>query len=163
MSDNVTLEEAKDGLEALGEWMECRYHVHFIGIPIQKWKMPRKEKNFFTCYAMNVVLESEGFRCLKSQNLEDVNAFIKILGKVGAKRTSSLVQNTLESLRNNIPCDENKCTSAYYSNFKRERVWLKMLDYVGRSIYMSYLEKAQRIYEDGKNIFDFKEWQSITK
>jgi hypothetical protein len=163
MSGKVTHQEARDGLESLGEWMEYRYHVHFIGIPIHNWKMPRKEKNFFTCYVMNVVLESEGFRCLKTQNPKDLNIFIRILSKVGAKRTSLLVQNTLESLMKNLPCDQDKCTSEYYRTFEREKVWLKLLDYVSQSIYMRYLKRAQEIAKAGGSIFDYKEWQLTSK
>lgn len=159
MTDEVTLEDARDSLEALGQWMECRYHIHFIGQPIQKWKMPAKEKAFFTCYAMNLVVESEGATCLKNQKAEDVGAFVQILKKVGAKKTALLVQSALETFDGRANGNEDNSANDYYRAFAEEKVWLRLLDFVGRGIYMRYLEKAQRIEQAGENIFDHKQWQ----
>ena len=135
MSD-VSLQEAKEGLESLGMWMDTRHNSRFVGTPIQTWKIPRKEKGFFTVYAMNLMLESDGFDSLIEQKPEDVEAFIDLLHRLGAKKTSTFVRRTIAVLRSEAPCDEDKCTSEYYDLFKREKVWLKLLDYVGRRIYV---------------------------
>src|ERR1700739_4669000 len=102
----VTLEDAKEGLKSLGMWMDSRYNSSFVGTPIQEWDMPRKEKAFFTVYAMNLVLESDGFDCLVSQEPEDVEAFIDLLRRLGAKKTSAFVRSTLAALRSKTPCNE---------------------------------------------------------
>ena len=159
MNDEITVEEAKEGLESLGMWMESRYHLHFIGLPIQQWKMPPKEKAFFTFYAMNIALESDGFDCLKNQPAEDVKEFIKMLKKLDAKKTAALVQTTLERLRNGAACDEDGCTEKYYDIVAREKTWVKLLDYVGRKIFVWHLEEAQQIESSGRNAFDPKAWQ----
>ena len=155
---NVTVQEAKEGLESIGMWMDARYNSRFVGTPIQTWDMPRKEKGFFTVYAMNLVLESDGFECLVAQKPEDVDAFIDLLRRLGAKKTSAFVSNTLAALRSKAPCDEDRCTSEYYDLFEREKVWLKLLDYVGRRIYVSYVLRAQAIQDAGGNLFNPKEW-----
>ena len=59
MSD-VTVREAKEGLESIGMWMDAQYNSRFVGTPIQTWDMPRKEKEFFTVFAMNLMLEGMG-------------------------------------------------------------------------------------------------------
>jgi hypothetical protein len=159
MNDEITVEEAKEGSESLGMWMESRYHLRFIGLPIQQWEMPPKEKEFFTFYAMNIVMESEGFDSLKNQPVEDVKAFTKMLKKLGAKKTADLVETTLEQLRGGASCDEDEGTEKYYDLVAREKAWVKLLDYVGRKIFMWYLEKAQLIGSSGGNTFDPKAWQ----
>ena len=83
MSNNITVQEAKEGLESIGMWMDARYNSRFVGTPIQTWDMPRKEKGFFTVYAMNLVLESDGFECLAGQKREDVETFIALLSRLG--------------------------------------------------------------------------------
>ena len=90
MSDDITVQEARDGLESIGIWMDARYNSRFVGTPIQTWDMPRKEKGFFTVYAMNLVLESDGFDSLVGQKSEDVKAFIELLRHLGAKRPQRL-------------------------------------------------------------------------
>ena len=142
-------------------WMDTRHNSRFVGTPIQTWDIPRKEKGFFTVYAMNLVLESDGFDCLVGQKPEDVEAFIHLLHRLGAKKTSAFVAATLTALRTKSPCDEDKCTSEYYELFEREKVWLKLLDYMGRRIYMRYLLRAQAIEEAGENMFDPKQWTDL--
>jgi hypothetical protein len=159
MVKNVSLEEAKEGLESLGMWMDARYNSRFVGTPIQEWDMPRKEKGFFTVYAMNLVLESDGFDCFVGQKSDDVEAFIHLLQKLGAKKTATFVRSTLTALKTKQPCDEDKCTSDYYKLFEREKIWLKLLDYVGRPIYVRYVLRAQAIQDAGQNIFDARQWQ----
>jgi len=159
MGDKVNQEEAREGLESLGMWMESRYHIHFIDVPIRKWDMPLKEKNFFTVYAMNVALESDGFSCLAGQKAVDVEAFIDLLHWLGAKKTSAFVRRTLTELSRKSPDDESKRTSQYYGLFERDKVWLKLLEYVGSRIYLSYFRKAQAIHDAGKNMFDPAQWQ----
>jgi hypothetical protein len=159
MSDDVTIQEAKEGLGSIGMWMDARYNSRFVGTPIQTWDMPRKEKDFFTVYAMNLVLECDGFDGLVGQKAEDVKAFIDLLQCFGAKKTSVFVQSTLSALRSKSPCDEDRCTEEYYKLFKREKVWLKLLDHIGRRIYMSYVHRAQAIEDAGGNLFDPKQWQ----
>jgi hypothetical protein len=156
---SVTLNDAKDGLESLGMWMDSRYNSRFIGTPIQTWDMPRKEKGFFTVYAMNLVLESDGFECLSGQKPQDVEAFILLLHRLGAKKTSAFVRSTLAALNDKTASEEDTATSEYYDLFKREKVWLKLLDYVGRRIYMRYLSRAQAIDAAGGSIFNPQEWQ----
>ena len=155
----VTLDEAKEGLESLGMWMDSRYNSRFVGTSIQTWDMPPKEKGFFTVYAMNLVLESDGFECLSGQKSEDVKAFIDLLHRLGAKKTSAFVRETLAGLSSKTPSEEDECTSQYYDLFERDKVWLKLLDYVGRSIYMRYVARAQAIDAAGGSIFNPAEWQ----
>jgi hypothetical protein len=159
MSDKMTTEKVKVGLESLGMWMESRYSLRYSGLQIQKWEMPRKEKEFFTFYAMNLVLESNGFDNLKDQEPADVNAFVMFLEKLGAKKTSLLVRNTLDKLKDGRPCDENKCTQQYYDSVAREKIWLSLLDHVGLDVYRWYLERAEQIENSGGNSFDPKLWQ----
>ena len=154
----ITVQDAKEGLESIGMWMDARYNSRFVGTPIQIWDMPPKEKGFFTVYAMNLVLESDGFDCLASQKQEDVEAFIDLLRRLGAKKTSAFVRSTLAALKAMTPADEDRCTSEYYDQFESEKVWLKLLDYIGRRIYMSYVLRAQAIEDAGGNIFNPKEW-----
>jgi hypothetical protein len=158
MSNDITVQEAREGLESIGMWMDARYNSRFVGTPIQTWSMPRKEKGFFTVYAMNLVLESDGFDCLATQKQEDVEAFMDLLGRLRAKETSAFVRSTLAALKSKTSCDEDKCTSEYYELFEREKVWLKLLDYLGRRIYLSYVLRVQAIEEAGGNIFNPKEW-----
>ena len=159
MSDDVRLQEAKEGLESLGMWMDTRHNSRFVGTPIQTWNIPEKEKGFFTVYAMNLVLESDGFDSLVEQKAEDVEAFIGLLQSQGAMKTSAFVRSTVAALRSKTPCDEDECTSEYYDLFEHDRVWLKLLDYVGRRIFVSYVLKAQAIEEAGGNTFDPKQWE----
>lgn len=158
MSD-ITVQEAKEGLESIGMWMDARYNSRFVGTPIQTWDMPRKEKEFFTVYAMNLMLESDGFDWLVGQEPQDVEAFIDLLRRLGAKKTSAFVQSTLAALRSKTPCDEHGCTNEYYTLFESEEVWLKLLDHLGRRIYVSYVLRAQAIEEAGQSTFDAKQWQ----
>ena len=154
----ITVHEAKEGLESIGMWMDSRYNSRFVGTPIQTWEMPRKEKGFFTIYAMNLVLESDGFESLATQKQEDVKAFIDLLGRLGAKKTSAFVRTTLVALKSRKPSGDYKCTSEYYKLFEREKVWLKLLEYIGRGIYVSYVLRAQAIMDAGGNTFNPKEW-----
>jgi hypothetical protein len=139
--------------------MDARYNSRFVGTPIQTWEMPPREKDFFTVYAMNLMLESDGFDSLAGQKPEDVEAFIDLLQRLGAKKTSAFVQSTLAALRSKTPCDEDGCTSEYYNLFESEEVWLKLLDHLGRRIYVSYVLRAQAIEVAGQSIFDPKQWQ----
>jgi hypothetical protein len=159
MSDGPTNQEAKEGLESIGMWMDARYNIRFVGTPIQTWNIPPKEKDFFTVYAMNLVLESDGFAALVGQDLKDVEAFVDLLRQLGAEKTSEFVQSTLAALKSKTPCDEYESTSKYYKLFESEKVWLKLMDLLGRGIYMSYVFRAQAISEAGGNIFDPKQWQ----
>lgn len=159
MTDGLTNQEAKDGLQSIGMWMDARYNSRFVGTPIQTWDMPRKEKEFFTIYAMNLMLESDGFDGLADQKQEDVKAFVDLLQHLGANKTSDFVQSTLAALKSKSPCDEYEYTSKYYEIFEGEKVWLKLMDHLGRRIYLSYLFRAQAISEAGGNIFDPKQWQ----
>ena len=58
-----------------------------------------------------------------------------------------------------MPCDTRERTSAYYGLAERETVWLKLLDYLGERIYMSYVNRADEIHAAGGHIFNSKEWQ----
>jgi len=157
---SVTLQEAKDGLSSVGMWMDLRYNSGgFVGKPIQTWDMLAKEREFFTVYAMNLVLESDGFDSLVGQEPQDVEAFIGLLRHLGAKKTSDFVQSTLATLRSKAPCDEDGCTSKYYEFFESEQVWLKLLDHLGRRIYMGYVTRAEAIHAAGQNVFDAKQWR----
>src|SRR4051812_30531205 len=122
MSD-VTVEEAKEGLESIGMWMDARYNSRFVGTPIQTWDMPSKEKVFFTVYAMNLMLECDGFESLAGQKPEDVERFIVLLRKLGAKKTAAFVQSTLAALSSKTPREEYECTREYYKLFESEKVW----------------------------------------
>jgi len=108
---------------------------------------------------MNLVLESDGFECLASQERHDLKAFIRMLTRLEAKKTSAFVQATLATLKRKTPSEENKCTSKYYDFFERDRVWLRLLDYVGPRIYMRYSLRAQAIDAAGGSILNPKEWQ----
>lgn len=160
MSKASDSREAREACELLGQFMDFRY-LRRTARPIQRWQIPAREKKFFTCFAMNVVLEGDGFECLVSQHLEDVQAFIDILGAIGAKKTSKLVSDTVTALRNNAPCDENKHTSAYYSLVRRDRVWPKLVNHVGHGLFVRYFKKAQEIGEE--NIFNPKIWERVWK
>jgi hypothetical protein len=155
----VTLKEAKEALEPLGDWMDSRYNHINVKPPIQGWDMPRKEKDFFTVYAMNLVLESDGFECLGEQEPEDIRAFIRLLNRLGAKKTSAFVRTALATLKKKTPAEENECTSEYYRLFKRDKVWLRLLDHIGPRIYMRYFLRAQAIDAAGGSIFNPKEWR----
>jgi hypothetical protein len=155
----VTLKEAKEALESLGDWMDSRYNRIDIEPPIQGWEMPRRERDFFTVYAMNLVLESDGFECLAEQASKDIEAFLRILRRLGAKETSSFVDSTLRTLKSKTPADEDECTSRYYSLYKREKVWLRLLDFIGARIYLRYFRHAEAIDAAGGSIFNPKEWQ----
>ena len=157
--DSITVQEAREGLAFIGIWMDARYNSRFVETPIQEWDMPRKEKGFFTVYAMNLVLESDGFDCLAGQEPVDVEAFIALLHRLGAKKTSIFVHKTLVVLKTKTRRERNTCTSEYYDLFKREKVWLKLLDYLGQRIYMNYLLRAQAIDASGENLFDPKQWR----
>jgi|SRR6185503_10386002 len=158
MSD-VTVQEAKEGLESIGMWMDARYNSRFVGTPIQTWDMPPREKDFFTVYAMNLMLESDGFDSLVEQQPADVEAFIELLHRLGARQTSAFVRSTLAALEANTPCDEDECTSKYYDMFESEKVWVRLLDHLGRRIYTSYVLRAHEIDAAGESIFDAKQWQ----
>ena len=166
MSD-VTVQEAKEGLESIGMWMDARYNSRFVGTPIQTWDMPRKEKEFFTVYAMNLMVESDGFNALIDQESVDVDAFVGLLHRLGAKNTSDYVRTTVTNLRSMHPKsssqddndDEDDPAIEYYDLFEDEQVWVKLLNHLGRSIYVSYLLRAQAIDAAGQNIFDPKQWQ----
>lgn len=155
----ITVQEAKEGLESIGMWMDARYNSRFVGTPIQTWDMPAKEKNFFTVYAMNLMIESDGFDSLVEQQQVDVEAFMELLDRIGAKETAALVRTTIASLKNKTPFDRDKRTSEYCDIFERERVWPRLFDHLGRRIYTSYVLRAQAIASAGENIFDAKQWQ----
>ncbi|MEO5803423.1 MAG: hypothetical protein ABIR24_07820 [Verrucomicrobiota bacterium] len=159
MSNDVELQEAKEGLESLGMWMDARHNSRFVGTPIQTWDIPKKEKGFFTVYAMNLVLESNGFEGLAAQETEDVGAFIDLLHRIGAKKTSAFIKHTVAAMTSKASCDKDKCTSDYYDLFERDKVWLKILDYVGRRIFVGYLLKAQAIEDAGGSTFDPQQWE----
>ncbi len=139
--------------------MDSRYNRRDVEPPIQTWDMPRKEKEFFTVFAMNLVLESDGFESLANQEPKDIQAFIRLLARLGAKQTSAFVRETLKDLKSKTPAEENECTSKYYGFFKREKVWLKLLDHIGPRIYMRYYFRAQAIDAAGGSIFNPKEWR----
>ena len=143
----------------MGMFVELRYDNQRVDQPIQKWKMPAIEKGFFTCYAMNLCLESDGFDCLANQKTEDVRAFIRILKQLGASKTSEIVGETIQALRKKKPCDTGERTSAYYRTAERETLWLKLLDYVGERIHTAYVNRAEEIHTAGRSIFSSKEWQ----
>ena len=159
MGNKITNKQAKEGLEAIGMWMDARYNSRFVGTPIQTWDIPRKEKNFFTVYAMHLMVESDGLESLTQQKKKDVAAFIRLLRSLGAKKTATLVRAKLTTLRKKDSGEKYKCTTNYYNLFEREKVWLKLLHYIGRRIYVSYVLRAQAIEESGGNIFDPKQWQ----
>jgi len=155
----VTLKEAKEALMNLGDWMDSRYNRIDVEPPIQAWDMPLKEKAFFTVFAMNLVLESDGFECLAEQAQKDIQAFIRLLQRLGAKKTSAFVRVTLKTLKSKTPSEESECTSKYYDLFRRERVWLRLLDQLGARIYLRYFRRAEAIDAAGGSIFNPKEWR----
>jgi hypothetical protein len=155
----VTVKEAQEGLASIGMWMDARYNSRFVGTPIQTWDMLPKERDFFTVYAMNLTLEGDGFGSLVEQQPSDVEAFIELLHRLGAEQTSAFVRSTVAALRAKTPCDEDDCTSKYYDLFETEKVWVRLLDHLGRRIYMSYVLRAQAIDTAGGSIFDPKQWQ----
>ena len=154
----LTLNEAQEGFQTLGLWMGTRYN-RFAEDPIQKWDMPPREKDFFTVYAMNLVLESDGFDSLAAQEPEDVQAFIRLLDKLGAANTSAFVRNTLATLKSKTPDEKDKCASNYYKVFERDEVWLKLVDLIDIPTYTRYSLKAQAIEAAAGDIFDPAEWQ----
>lgn len=156
----VTVQEAKEGLESIGMWMDARYNSRFVGTPIQTWDMLPKEKNFFTVYAMNLMLQSDGFNSLVEQQHSDVEAFIELLHRLGARKTSTFVRSTVAALRAKTLCDEEDCTNKYYELFESEQVWLQLLDHLGRRIYLSYVLRAQVIEAAGESTFDPTQWQA---
>lgn len=159
MANELTLKEATDGMNFLGMCMETRHNHVDVEAPIQTWDMPKKEKEFFTVFAMNVVLEGDGFECLAEQHSPDLEAFIRLLKRIGAQKTSAFVKSTLATLKNLAPAEEDQRTSKYYALFKRDKVSLKLLDYVGGRIYLSYYLRAQAIDTAGGSIFNPKEWK----
>jgi hypothetical protein len=155
----ITNAEAKEGLEAVGMWMDTRYNSRFVGTPIQTWEMPPKEKGFFTVYAMNLMVECDGLESLSHQKPQDVEAFIDLLHRLGAEQTSACVRSELNALKNESSRDAREHTDGYYDLFEHEKVWLKLLEYLGRDIYVSYVLRAQAIGDAGGNTFDPEQWQ----
>jgi hypothetical protein len=155
---NVSDKTVKETLESLGLWMESRYMLRRK--PIQKWKgVPRREKDFFTFYAMNLALESDGFGMLAGLHGEDVKRFIRILDGLGAKKTAQFVKSTLDGLKNKTITVDYKHSSRYYRLLRSEKIWMPLLRYMGSGIYLSYLKKAQQISAAGGNTFDPKQWR----
>ncbi len=159
VASKITTKQAKEGLEAIGMWMDTRYNSRFVGTPIQTWDMPPKENGFFTVYAMNLMLESDGFDSLAHQKPQDVKAFVNLLQSLGAPKTATFVRQTLAALKSKTRDKKNEATSNYYDLFKSEKVWVKLLDYVGRDIYVSYVLRAQAIEEAGGILLDPDQWQ----
>ncbi len=158
MSEDLESQEAADAAEALGLWMDLR-HNSGGGIPIQSWNIPPKEKLFFTIYAMNLVLESDGFDGLLEQPPADVEAFIALLDQVRADQTAYLVRRTVAALKNNRPCDANACTDTYLDLFEHDQVWPKVMHSVGRRLVASYALKARAIEQAGGSSADPRQWQ----
>ena len=77
-----------------------------------------------------------------------MEVFIDLLCRLGAKKTSAYVQSILAALRSRTPCDVYGCTNKYLDLFESEEVWLKLLDHLGRRIYVSYVLRAQAIEEE---------------
>ena len=110
--------------------MDARFSFCDVEQPIQSWNIPRKEKVFFTVYAMNLVLESDGFNNLSEQPKTDLDAFARLLIRLGARRTADAVVRALEIIRETGTCNEDDCIGLYHKAFLREKVWLKLCHYV---------------------------------
>jgi hypothetical protein len=124
--------------------------------------MPAEEKDFFICWWMNQVIESDGFGTLGQQHPRDVEAFARILDKAGASETSQLVRDGLSDLRRGA-LREDKYSPAYFDLVKRDKVWLKLVKSTGQEWFVRYSERAVQLQGDRKNIFNPKEWRKPWK
>src|SRR5436305_14802391 len=95
----LTQSEAHEIFDTIGMYMDTRFSFCDVEQPIQTWDIPRKEKAFFTVYAMNLVLESDGFSSLSSQAKLDLDAFVRLLIRFGAKKTADSVVSALGIIR----------------------------------------------------------------
>ena len=58
---------------------------------------------------------------------------------------------------------EDKYSPAYFALVKRDKVWLKLVKFSGQQWFVRYSERAVQLQQEGKNIFNPKEWQKPWK
>jgi len=143
--------------------MDTRFSFCDVCQPIQSWEIPRKEKVFFTVYAMNLVLESDGFNNLSEQPKVDVDTFVRLLIRFDARKTADSVVLALGIIRDTGKCNEGDCIGRYNRAFLREKVWVSLCYYVSGPTFRRYAERAQSILDGVGNIFNPKEWPRYWK
>ena len=126
----LTQSEAHEIFDTVGMYMDTRFSFCDVEQPIQTWDIPREEKAFFTVYAMNLVLESDGFSNLSLQAKVDLNAFVRLLIRLGAKKTADSVVSALRTIRDTGTCNEDDCIRRYHRAFLREKVWIQSCHYI---------------------------------
>jgi hypothetical protein len=155
-------QNAAETCKWLGTYMQLRHQKPGGAPPVSDWPIPAGEKEFFICWWMNQIIESDGFGSLEGQHPKDVEAFVEILDKVGAKQTSQLVREGLDHLKCGVLA-ENKCFPAYLDSVARDKVWLKTVKATGESFFARYSERAIELESKRKNLFNPKEWQKPWK
>jgi hypothetical protein len=155
-------QNAAETCKWLGTYMQLRYQRADSGPPVVDWLMRAEEKDFFICWWMNQVIESDGFGALGDQHPRDVEAFVQILDKAGASKTSRLVGEGLTDLKRGA-LREDKFSPAYFDLVKRDKVWLKLVKLAGQDWFVRYSERAVELERKGKNICNPKEWQKPWK
>jgi hypothetical protein len=153
---------AADACGWLGTYMQFRYQRADSKPPIHDWPIPGGEKEFFICWWMNQLVESDGFGTLGQQHPKDLEAFIQILDQVGAKETSRLIREGLSALKRGA-LREDKFSPAYFALVKRDKVWLKLVKSTGQDFFVRYSARAVQLQREGKNIFNPNVWQKPWK
>ena len=138
--------------------MDTRFSFCDVERPIQTWNIPRKEKAFFTVYAMNLVLESDGFGNLSLQAKVDLDTFVRLLIRFGAKKTADSVVSALKTIRDTGKCNEHDCIGRYHRAFLREKVWIQLCRYISGPTFRRYYERSQSILGHGGSVLNPKEW-----
>src|ERR1051326_3016874 len=110
----LTQSEAHEIFDTIGMYMDTRFSFCDVEQPIQTWDIPRKERTFFTVYAMNLVLESDGFHNLSVQPKSDLDAFVRLLIKFGARKTADAVVSALGIIHHTGTCNEKDCIGLYH-------------------------------------------------
>jgi hypothetical protein len=154
----LTQSEAHEIFDTIGMYMDARFSFCDVEKPIQSWDIPRKEKAFFTVYAMNLVLESDGFNNLGAQPKVDLDAFVRLLVRFGAKKTADSVVSAIKMIRETGTCNEDQFIRRYHRSFLREKVCLKLCHYISGPIFQRYAERAQSIVDAGGNVFNPRKW-----
>jgi hypothetical protein len=153
---------AAETCQWLGTYMQLRHQKLDAAPPVSDWPMPAGEKEFFICWWMNQIIVGDGFGSLEGQHSKDLQEFVQILDKAGAKETSQLVQEGLNDLKRGA-LDENKYSPAYFDSVARDKVWLKIVKATGESFFARYSQRAVELERKGKNLFNPKEWQKPWK
>jgi len=154
----LTQSEAHEIFDTIGMYMDTRFSFCDVERAIQTWNIPPKEKAFFTVYAMNLVLESDGFSSLSSQTKLDRDAFVRLLIRFDAKKTADSVVSALGIIRNTGTCNENDCITRYHRAFLREKVWIQLCHYISGPTFRRYFERSQSIIAHGGSVLNPKEW-----